>query len=152
MQFPLSVTFTKCNSHRIKMRYSVELRERGHVKGYGFLSFVKNVGTHATKVPKNMNNKYGQKLADTAKKSATDAIKTASKRAIQKTAEATGDLVGNKIADKITSTSTEFHSKKPLKKPRDEESSSTEVNKEIRKERYISPNERQLTIDELRLI
>ena len=42
---------------------------------------------------------------DTAKKSAADAIKTASKRAIQKTAEATGDLVGNKIADKITSIS-----------------------------------------------
>ena len=31
------------------------------------------------------------------KKSATDAIKTASKRAIQKTAEATGDLVGKKL-------------------------------------------------------
>ena len=39
------------------------------------------------------------------KKSATDAIKTASKRAIQITAEATGDLIGNKIADKITSVS-----------------------------------------------
>ena len=38
-----------------------------------------------------------------SKKSATDAIKTASKRAIQKSAEATGDLVGNKIADKIAS-------------------------------------------------
>ena len=42
---------------------------------------------------------------DSAKKSTTDAIKTASKRAIQKTAEATGDLIGNKIADKITSVS-----------------------------------------------
>ena len=50
-----------------------------------------------------MSNKYGQKLADTGKKSATDGIKTASKRAIQKTAEVTGELVGNKIADKITS-------------------------------------------------
>ena len=39
------------------------------------------------------------------KKSATDALKTASKRAIQKTAEATGDLVGNEIADTITSIS-----------------------------------------------
>ena len=51
----------------------------------------------------NLNNKYGQKLADSVKKSATDAFKIASKRAIQKTAEATGDLIGNKIADKITS-------------------------------------------------
>ena len=39
-----------------------------------------------------MSNKYGQKLVDTVKKSATDAIKTTSNRAIQNTAEATGDL------------------------------------------------------------
>ena len=51
---------------------------------------------------KSLSNKYGQKLLDSAKKSTTDAIKTASKRAIQKTAEVTGDLIGNKIADKIT--------------------------------------------------
>ena len=74
------------------------------IKGYGFLSFAKNFGIHTSKVAKNMNNKYSQKLLDSAKKSATDAIKTTSKRAIQKTAEATGDLIYNKIADKITST------------------------------------------------
>ena len=45
---------------------------------------------------------YGKKLLDTAEKSATDAIKTASKRANQKTAETTGGLIGNKIADKTT--------------------------------------------------
>ena len=65
---------------------------------------------------KHLSNKYSQKLLDSAKKSTTDAIKTASKRAIQKTAEATGDLIGNKIADKITSvsmeSSTELHSKR----------------------------------------
>ena len=125
------------------MRYSIEPRERRHVKGYGFLSFARNIVTHAAKVAKNMSNKYGQKLADTAKKSATDAIKTASKRAIQKTAEATGDLVGNEIADKIMSAS---------KKSRNEEIQSNEVNNEIPKERYISPKERQQIIDELRLI
>ena len=54
---------------------------------------------------KRLSNKYGQKLLDSAKKSTTDAMKTASKRGIQKTAETTGDLVGNKIADKITSIS-----------------------------------------------
>ena len=59
---------------------------------------------------KNLSNKYNHKIIDTAKKSTTDAIKTASKRAIKKTAEATGDLIGNKIADKITSIS-----KKPVK-------------------------------------
>ena len=85
------------------MRYSIEPRKRRYVKGYGFLFYAKNLGTHATKVAKNLNNKYGQKLADSAKKSATDAFKIASKRTIQKTSKATGDLVGNKIADKITS-------------------------------------------------
>ena len=37
---------------------------------------------------KSLSNKYGQKLLDSAKKSTTDAIKTASKKAIPKTAEA----------------------------------------------------------------
>ena len=54
---------------------------------------------------RNISSKYGQKLVDTAKISAADAIKTASKRAIQKTADATGDMFGNKIADKIASVS-----------------------------------------------
>ena len=78
------------------MRYSMDARERRYVKGYGFLSFAKSIG-------RNLRNKYGQKLIDAAKKSATDELKIASKRAIQKTAEASGDLVGSFIADKITS-------------------------------------------------
>ena len=55
------------------MGYSIEPRERRYVKGYGFLFFAKNIG-------KNISNKYGQKLADTARKSATDSIKTTSKK------------------------------------------------------------------------
>ena len=73
-----------------------------------------------------MNNKYGQKLIGTAKRSTTDAIKTASKRATQKTAEATGDLIGNKIAEDVELTTY--------------------------KKRYISPEERKQIIDELRLV
>ena len=73
------------------MRYSTEYRDRIYVKGYGFLSFAKNMCTHATKVAKNLSNKYGQKLLDSAKKFTMDAIKAASKTAIQKTAEAMGD-------------------------------------------------------------
>ena len=84
------------------MRYSLEPRDRIYVKGCGFLSFAKNMGTHANKVAKILSNKYSQKPLDSAKTSTTDAIKTASKRAIQKTTEATGDLIGNKIADRIT--------------------------------------------------
>ena len=55
---------------------SIQPRERRYVKGYGFLSFAKNIG-------KNLSNKYGQKVVDGFKKSATDALKIASKRAIQ---------------------------------------------------------------------
>ena len=51
------------------MRYSIEPRERTYVKGYGFLSFARNLGTHATKVAKNLNNKYGQKLENCRQKS-----------------------------------------------------------------------------------
>ena len=43
------------------MRYSIEPRARRYVKGYGFLYFAKNIG-------RNLSNKYGQKLVDTAKK------------------------------------------------------------------------------------
>ena len=119
------------------MRYSIELRDRIYVKEYGFISFAKNIG-------KNLSNKYSQKIIDTAKKSATDAIKIASQRAIQKTAEATGDLVGNKIAHKITSIS-----KKSTKKlPAIDEDAKLST----RKKRYISPEERQQIIDELRLV
>ena len=78
-----------------------------------------------------MSNKYGQKHFDCAKKSTTDAIKTASKRKIQKTAEATDDLISNKINDKITSVS--------KKSTKELENNETEVDKS--KKRYISPEE-----------
>ena len=120
----------------IKMRYSTEPRDRIYVKGYGFLSFDKNMG-------KSLSNKYRQKRFDSAKKSATDAVKTASKREIQKIAEATGDLIGNKIAEKITSVS----KKKP---DNDHETEDLEI--ATSKKRYISPEERKQIIKELRLV
>ena len=65
------------------------------------MSFAKNMNTH-------LSNKYSQKFLDSAKKSTTHAIKTATHatklktiqntHAIQKTTEPTGDLIGNKIA------------------------------------------------------
>ena len=117
------------------MRYSVEPKDR-YGYGYGFLSFAKNIDTH-------LSNKYSQKLLDTAKKSTADAVKTASKRAIQKIAEAAGDLIGNKIADKIVSAS-----KKPEKELPNEEN----VEITTQKKGYISLEERQQVIDELRLV
>ena len=106
------------------MRYSIELRERRYVKGYGFMSFARN-----------FSDKYNKSLMDASKKFA----KTAGKQILKETAKetATGYLIGNKIADKITA--------KPSKKSHDE------VINGIPKERYISPKERQKIIDELKL-
>ena len=126
--------FYRMQFHCIKMR----LLRYMYVKGYGFLSFAKNIG-------KNLRNKYGQKLLDSAKKSTTDAIKTASKRAIQKTPEGIGNLTDNKIADKITSFSKKSPTELYFKElPNDE--------MEAPKKSYISPEERQLIIDKLRLV
>ena len=121
------------------MRYSLEPRDRIYVKGYGFLSFAKNIG-------KSLSNKYGQKLLDSAKKSTTDVIKNTSKRAIQKTAEATGDLIGNKIADKITSVS-----KKPNNN-NNNNNNNEDAELTTHKKRYISPEERKQIIEELKLV
>ena len=74
--------------------FSIEPEDRVYVKGSGFLSFAKT-----------MNNRYSQKLLDSAKKSTTDAIKTTSKSAIQETVDETDDLSGDKIANEVTSAS-----------------------------------------------
>ena len=107
------------------MRYSIELRERRYVKGYGFLSFARN-----------FSDKYSKSLMDKGIDIRKKFAKTAGKEILKETAKATGDLIGNKIADKITSVSKKSHDK---------------VNNEILKERYISPKERQKIIDELKL-
>ena len=120
----------------IKICYSIEPRDRRYVKGYGFLSFAKNIG-------KTISNKYSQELVDSAKKFASDAIKTASEKPIQKTAEATGDSIAKTNADKITSAS----------KKCSKELSLNEANNEISKERYIYiSQERQQIMDELLMI
>ena len=91
---------------------------------------------------RNLTNKYGEKILNSAKKSTTDAIKIASNRTIQNTAEKTGDLIGNKIQEKIISisktSSKELHSQ-------------NENEIEIRK-KDISPEKRQQIIDEVRLV
>ena len=89
------------------------------------MSFAKSNG-------KDLGNEYSQNLFNAAKKSTTDAIKTASKRAIEKPAETTSDLIDNNIADKTTNLS---------KKSSKELHSQNEI--EIPKERYISPEKRQ---------
>ena len=86
------------------MTYSVQPTDRIFVKGYGFLSFAKNVGKNIGKnISNNLSGIYSpgmlpmcQKIIDHAKQSAT-----ASKRAILKTVEVTGNLIGIKIANVV---------------------------------------------------
>ena len=54
-----------------------------------------------------------------------------------------GDLIGNKIADKITSVS---------KKYNNNNNSNEDVELTTHKKRYISPEERQQIINELRVV
>ena len=54
------------------MRYSIEPRERRYVKGYGFMSFARNV-----------NDKYGKSLRNASKTFA----KTAGKEILKETAK-----------------------------------------------------------------
>ena len=72
---------------------------------------------------------------NTATKTEIDASKTASKKIVPKTAQAKGDLTGIKIAYTITSSG---------------KTKSIETEDE-RQGIYISPEKRQVTIDELRL-
>ena len=50
-------------------QYSIEPRARKYLKGYGILSFARN-----------LSNKYGKKLFNIAIKIGLDALKTASKK------------------------------------------------------------------------
>ena len=60
------------------MRCSIEPRYGIFVKGYGFLSFAKNLSKNNGKnISKNLSSKYSQNLLDHDKKSATDALKVA---------------------------------------------------------------------------
>ena len=107
-----------------------------------------NIGKN---IKKYLSGICSQKLLDHAKKSPTDVRKT-SKRAIQKTAETTGDLTGNKIADTVAKSYDGMNSKVSKTSPQNKsDNTSNEQDKEIPKERYASPEERQELIDELRL-
>ena len=72
------------------IRYSIETRTTKYVKGYGFLSFARN-----------LFNKYGKQLLDTTAKTGLDSLKSASRKVVHKAAKATGKFIGNKISDKV---------------------------------------------------
>ena len=90
------------------MAYRTGNKMRIYVKGYGLISFAKNLGSKYGK--KNMNkgisaapkfnqSKYGKIL----KKEDSKFLKTSGQKALENVALAVGDYIGSKIADKITS-------------------------------------------------
>ena len=100
-------------------------------------------------IRKDLSGKCSQKFIDHANQSMEDALKTAAERIIQKKkkkiAGAIGYLVGNAIADRITEVSkTSQHENLEIV--------TNEHDKEISKERYIFPKERQKIIHFLTLI
>ena len=121
---------------------SAEPRDQVFVKGYGFLSFAKNIVEKIGKnISKSSSVKYIQKFLDHAKPSATVEFKTNSKKVIQKTAEATSDLISNKVANRMKNI---FRSSPE----NDSETITNEHHKEIPKEKYIYPEEKQKIIDD----
>ena len=123
------------------MRYSIEPRDRIYVKGYGFLSFAKNMG-------KSLSNKYGQKLLDSAKKSRTDAIKQHQKEQFKNQQKQLLIWLVIKLADEITSVS----NKKSTKELHNNDEIKEDVEITTPKKRCVSPEGRQQIIEELRLV
>ena len=129
------------------MTYSKDNQIRKYVKGYGFMSFAKNVGSkygkkflskgiYASKIIQDTASKFNQsKYGKMLKNQRSEFRKIAGKEILTKSAEATGDLIGSKIADKITSL-------KVKDKPQ-------EMIKE--EEIIIPPDQRRQILDDLRL-
>ena len=71
-------------------RYSIEPRTSKYTRGYIFISFARN-----------LSNKFGKQLLDTATETGLDTLTTSSKTVVDNAAEATVKFMGNKIAEKI---------------------------------------------------
>ena len=93
---------------------------------------------------KSLSNNYGQKLLDSAKKIYNRCHKNSIEKSNSKNSRSI-DLIGNKIADKIASVS-----KKPFNNNNNNNNEDVEITDN--KKKYISPEERQQIINELRLV
>ena len=105
-------------------RYSVQPRDRIFVKSYGFLSFAKDMGKNIGKnISKNLSGKYSPSMLVTRQKLLDHAKKSA--------------------IDVLKTSSKRFIQKITVRNEHD---------KEIPKEKCISPEERQKIIDNLRSV
>ena len=66
-----------CSSSLAMPSYSFQARDRIFVRGYGCLSFARNMCDNVGKnINKRLSSKYNQKRFDHTKQSTTDALKT----------------------------------------------------------------------------
>ena len=123
------------------MTFHTDNKIRKYVKGYGFMSFAKNLGRKYGKKIMNKGisaaSKFNQsKYGKVLKKEESKFLKTSAQKALEKAAPAVEDYIGSKIAEKLTS------SLKVSEKPQ-------EV---IEKEEIIIPlDKRQQILNDLRL-
>ena len=125
----------------IKMTYRTDNKIRKYVKGYGFMTFSKNLGSKYGKKITNKGistaSKFNQsKYGNMLKKHRSGFGKIAGKKILTKSADATGDLIGSKIAERITSL-----------KVKDKPKEVIEEQEEI----IIPPEKRQQILNDLRL-
>ena len=126
------------------MHYSIHLCA-DLSKAMDFCPLIKMSKNIAKDLSKNLSGIYSQELLGHTKQSATDALKKTSKKVIQIAAEATCHLIRNKIANRITKASRSLPQN-------NSETTASEYDKELSKERNISPEKRQNVIDDIRNI
>ena len=128
------------------MHYSDQPRDQVSVNGYEFLSFVKNMSKNIVKnISKNVIGKYTQNFLIMLNIQQQMRLKLVQKNNLK---EATGDLIGNKIADVVAKLYNGKNAKVSKNSPQNNsETVTNEHDKEIPKERYISPEERLKIID-----
>ena len=129
------------------MTYRADNKIRRYVKDYGFMSFVKNLGSKyskkiidygisASKRIKDSASKFNQnRHGRTLKKEGSKFLKISGQKVLEKAAPAVGDYVGSKIADKITSSLRVSENQEPQEE----------------EEIIIPPDKRQQILNDLRL-
>ena len=122
----------------MRTRFATDPRRRRYVKGYGFLSFAKNLAS----------SKAAKKIKSAALNQGKSAVVKAGKRALNKGAEATGDLVGQKVADSIA----KIGSKPKAQNPPPPVPEVKSVDNMVTQVRNMTPQQRAQILNELSLI
>ena len=92
------------------MRCSIQPKDQIFVKGYGFLSFAKNIRKTIGKIiSKDLSGKYSHKLLDLAIQSAADALKINSKNLFKKQQKQLLNLLAIKLQIKIQKSQELYH-------------------------------------------